>query len=73
MANVRKPMRKLLKIADSLNAFYKEDPSRVDTDITDLLGQPTDIKRWLAGSLAKTIQLQFAPSKANLDCWMQLK
>lgn len=63
----------LLRVADSLRAFYREDINRIDAVINDSLGQLTDVKRWLAGSLAKTIELNFAPSKAIQDLWKQLQ
>ena len=63
----------LLRVADSLSAFYREDIDRIDAVINDSLGQLTDVKRWLAGSLAKTIELQFASSKAIQDFWKHFK
>ena len=33
-----------------------------ERQLLDLLGQPTDAKKWLAASLDKTLRLQLSPS-----------
>ena len=38
-----------------------ESGQQVDRDILDLLGEPTDVRKWLAASLDKTIRLQLNP------------
>jgi hypothetical protein len=50
-------------ICNTLRAFYGDlEPNReVDREILMLLGKPTDVKKWLAASLNKTIRLQMHP------------
>ncbi len=43
---------------------FRGDPElnqEVDRDLLALLGEPTEVKRWLAASLDKTIRLQLSP------------
>ena len=59
------PVRNHMEIAShTLNVFSgtQELKKEIDKDILDLLGEPTEVKKWLAASLAKTIQLQLNPS-----------
>ena len=58
------PIRRRMEVvSDTLNAFYKDAASNeeVDRDLLALLGKPTEVKRWLAASLSKTIRLQMDP------------
>jgi hypothetical protein len=50
-------------VANTLRAFCGESESDqdVDRDLLALLGTPTEVKRWLAASLDKTIRLQLDP------------
>ncbi len=51
------------RITATLNNFSGQlEITDVVKEILDSLGEPTDEKRWLAASLAKTIQLQLNPS-----------
>jgi hypothetical protein len=57
-------------ISNTLGVFWKgEKPGEnVDLDVLASLGQATDVKRWLAASMDKTMRLQLhAPS----DFWLQ--
>jgi hypothetical protein len=49
--------------SNTLRFFCGESASdkEVDTRMLALLGKPTDVKRWLAASLDKTIRLQLDP------------
>ncbi len=51
-------------VCRTLRAFLgdMETDQKVDRRILALLGEPTDVKRWLAASLEKTIRLQLDPS-----------
>ena len=56
-------------ISNTLGAFWKgeETDETMDRDILASLGEATEVKRWLAASLDKTIRLQLeAPS----DIWL---
>jgi hypothetical protein len=56
-------------ISNTLGAFWKEELTEeiIDTEILVSLGEVTEVKRWLAASLDKTIRLQLeAPS----DIWL---
>jgi hypothetical protein len=58
-------------ISNTLGAFWKEELTEeiIDTEILVYLGEVTEVKRWLAASLDKTIRLQLeAPS----DIWLTL-
>jgi hypothetical protein len=50
---------RLKTISNTLKAFWKplETPPDIDKTLLATLGEPTDIKRWLAASLDKTIRL----------------
>jgi hypothetical protein len=50
-------------VSNTLGAFCGDSESRkeVDTQMLAELGKPTDIKKWLAASLDKTIKLQLNP------------
>jgi hypothetical protein len=53
----------MVTISNTLNAFCgtRESNQDVDPDLMKLLGEPTNVKKWLAASLAKTIMLQVNP------------
>ena len=57
------PIRpRMVTISNTLNVFCsRESNEDVDPDLMKLLGEPTDVKKWLAASLAKTIMLQVSP------------
>ena len=58
------PNRQHLKnICNTLRVFCGDlEPNRdVDRELLNLLGKPTDAKKWLAASLRKTIWLQMHP------------
>ncbi|MFC1890647.1 hypothetical protein ACFL4G_12915 [Thermodesulfobacteriota bacterium] len=58
------PIRRRMEIvSNTLRVFYDEPVSdqEVDRDLLVLLGNPTEVKRWLAASLDKTIRLQLSP------------
>jgi hypothetical protein len=48
---------------NTLGAFCGDSESRkeVDTQMLAELGKPTEVKKWLAASLDKTIKLQLNP------------
>jgi len=50
-------------VSNTLKVFYgdSELSQEVDRDLLALLGEPTEVKRWLAASLDKTIRLQLSP------------
>ena len=50
---------RLRTISNTLKAFWKPGKTRqnIDAELLATLGEPTDIKRWLAASLDKTIKL----------------
>ena len=58
------PIRSRMEVvSDTLNAFYN-DPElnkEVDRDLLELLRKPTEVKKWLAASLGKTVRLQLNP------------
>jgi hypothetical protein len=47
-------------ISNTLGAFWKEEltDQTIDADSLACLGEVTEVKRWLAASLDKTIRLQ---------------
>ncbi len=53
-------------IAETLQVFSEDAvaASLADPQILTLLGEPTEVKKWLASSLSKTIRLQLHPSAA---------
>jgi hypothetical protein len=58
------PIRDRMEIAArTLRAFcgHAETDKEVDRQMLALLGEPTELKRWLAASLDKTIRLQLDP------------
>jgi hypothetical protein len=58
------PIRNRMEIvSNSLKTFYGalESNLEVDRDLLVLLGKPTEVKKWLAASLDKTIKLQLNP------------
>lgn len=58
------PIRRRMEIvSNTLNAFCasQESNKEVDRDLLVLLGKPTEVKKWLAASLDKTIRLQMNP------------
>jgi hypothetical protein len=61
------PLRARMEtISGTLRAFCydAESDENVDREILARLGEPTEAKKWLAGSLAKTISLQLNPTAA---------
>jgi len=54
---------RMLVVADVLRAFWRGVPAEeaAGGQILASLGEPTDVKRWLAASLDKTIRLQLDP------------
>jgi hypothetical protein len=59
------PIRHRMEIvSNSLKAFCGDSESdpEVDKDLLVLLGKPTEVKKWLAASLDKTITLQLNPA-----------
>ena len=60
---------RLRTISNTLGVFWREEETdeSIDRDIFAFLGEATEVKRWLAASLDKTIRLQLeAPS----DFWL---
>jgi hypothetical protein len=58
------PIRRRMGIvSNSLKAFYgaPESNREMDRNLLALLGKPTEVKKWLAASLDKTIRLQLNP------------
>jgi hypothetical protein len=58
------PIRRRMEIvSNTLYAFCndRELNKEMDRNLLELLGKPTDVKRWLAASLDKTIRLQLNP------------
>lgn len=58
------PKRKRMEVVSStLRVFYgdKQTNREVDGEILALLGESTEVKKWLAASLDKTIRLQLDP------------
>ena len=50
-------------ISDTLKLFCDgpESNQEIDKDLLAQLGKPTEVKKWLAASLDKTIRLQLSP------------
>jgi len=58
------PIRCRMEIVSNTLKVFCGDPvlnQEVDRDLLDLLGEPTEVKRWLSASLDKTIRLQLNP------------
>ena len=58
------PIRGRMAIVSNTLKVFCGDPElsqEVDRDLLALLGEPTEVKRWLAASLDKTIRLQLSP------------
>lgn len=58
------PIRRRMEIvSNTLNVFcgVPESNKEVDRNLLMLLGKPTEVKKWLAASLDKTIRLQLNP------------
>ncbi|UCG51870.1 MAG: hypothetical protein JSW58_17170, partial [Candidatus Latescibacterota bacterium] len=58
------PIRSRMEIvSNTLRVFCGEPESdqKVDRDLLVLFGNPTEVKKWLAASLDKTIRLQLSP------------
>jgi hypothetical protein len=55
--------RRMEIVSNTLKVFCGEPESNreVDRDLLVLLGKPTEVKKWLAASLEKTIRLQLSP------------
>lgn len=61
------PIRRRMEIvSNTLKVFCGalESNQEIDRDLLALLGKPTEIKKWLAASLEKTIRLQLSPPAA---------
>ena len=61
------PIRRRMEIVcRTLKVFLGEPELKqeVDRELLALLGGPTEVKRWLAASLDKTIRLQLSPPAA---------
>lgn len=61
--NLLPARHRMENICNTLRTFYgNPEPNReVDRELLMLLGKPTDVKKWLAASLNKTIRLQMDP------------
>ncbi len=58
------PIRRRMEIVCNTLKVFLGNPEldqEVDRDLLVLLGKPTEVKRWLAASLDKTIRLQLSP------------
>jgi len=58
------PIRRRMEIISNTLRVFCGDPElnrELDRGLLALLGEPTEVKRWLAGSLDKTIRLQLSP------------
>jgi hypothetical protein len=58
------PIRRRMEIVSHTLGVFCGDPEsskEVDRDLLALLGKPTEVKKWLAASLDKTIRLQLNP------------
>ena len=55
--------RRMKVISDTLKLFCDgpESNQEIDKDLLAQLGKPTEVKKWLAASLDKTIRLQLSP------------
>jgi hypothetical protein len=61
------PIRhRMTVVSNTLNVFYgapvASHQTDIDRNILMLLGEPTEVKKWLAASLARTISLQLNPA-----------
>jgi hypothetical protein len=58
------PIRRRMEIVSNTLKFFCGDPEsdqEIDGDLLASLGEPTEVKKWLAASLDKTIRLQLDP------------
>ncbi len=58
------PIRARMEVvSNSLKVFCggAESGQEVDRDVLAVLGEPTEVRKWLAASLDKTIRLQLSP------------
>ena len=58
------PIRRRIEVVSNTLRVFCGDPEsdqEVDRDLLVLLGKPTEVKKWLAASLEKTIRLQLSP------------
>jgi hypothetical protein len=57
------PIRRRMEVVSkTLRVFCgPESDQEADRDLLGLLGKPTEVKKWLAASLDKTIRLQLSP------------
>jgi hypothetical protein len=58
------PIRRRMEIVSSTLKIFcgaPESNQEMDRDLLALLGKPTEVKKWLAASLDKTIRLQLSP------------
>jgi hypothetical protein len=58
------PIRRRMEIVSNTLKVFGGDPElnqEMDRNLLALLGEPTEVKRWLAASLDKTIRLQLNP------------
>jgi hypothetical protein len=55
--------RRMEAVSKTLKAFCGEPVSNLEVhrDLLTLIGEPTELKRWLAASLDKTMRLQLSP------------
>ncbi len=59
------PIRRRMEIISATLKLFCGEPEsdqELDRDLLARLGEPTEVKRWLAASLDKTIRLQLGPS-----------
>ncbi len=58
------PIRRRMEIVSNTLKVFCGDPEsdlEVEGELLELLGKPTEVKKWLAASLNKTIRLQLSP------------
>jgi hypothetical protein len=58
------PIRRRMEIVSNTLKVFCGDPGsdlEVERELLELLGEPTEVKKWLAASLDKTIRLQLSP------------
>jgi hypothetical protein len=58
------PIRRRMEIVSNTLKIFCDDPEsnqQMDKDLLAMLGKPTEVKKWLAVSLDKTIRLQLSP------------
>jgi hypothetical protein len=58
------PIRRWIEVVSNTLKVFCGDPEsdlEMERELLELLGKPTEVKRWLAASLDKTIRLQLSP------------